>query len=145
MPWCCYILDPKNMRRTILPFALGIFCTFLFTSFLAVFLFHDIDPGATKRAAFLGLCVEGLFFGLFIVVPTLILTWLGLHLFGRRANSSQPNLALLLGVGLTVVQYPFEFAGRILVPRFNDAALSLYLVVAVVVCTAVFLWNSQKH
>lgn len=49
------------MRRTIPALTFSIFSTFLFVSFIAVYLFHDIDAGQTEQTAYIGLCIEGIF------------------------------------------------------------------------------------
>lgn len=75
-------------------------------------------------------------------IQSLILGILGRRLFRMRNASSRPKLALVLGVFLPILQYPWEFAGRIVTPKLEDSALSFYLIAAVVICTAVLLWDN---
>ena len=42
---------------------------------------------------------------------------------------------LFLGIGVTVVQYLWDFAGRAAVPKLADSSLALYLIVAIVLCS----------
>jgi len=133
------------MRRIIPNMALGIFCTCLFVSFISVYLFHDLDPGQTERTAYLGLCVEGAVFDLIVVGPTFLLTAVGLRLLSLRSHPSQAKLGLLLGVGVTAVQYPWELAGRLLARKYTDIFLWAYLLGAIMFCTTFLLWDSRKQ
>jgi hypothetical protein len=134
----------ENMRKTALSLALGMFCTLLFISFIAV-LFHDTDPGQSGWAAYFGLCAESVAFVLVIVAPTFVLIWLGLNLLKIRRYPPRPRLGLYLGIGVAAFQYPWEFTGRMLAPQFTDAFLSAYLVGAIIFCPAILLWDSRKQ
>jgi hypothetical protein len=52
-------------------------------------------------------------------------------------------LGLFLGVGVTAFQYPWDFAGRKVFPKFVDSSLSIYLAIAIVLCTVVLLRDNR--
>jgi hypothetical protein len=54
-------------------------------------------------------------------------------------------LGLMLGIGVTVFQYPWDFAGRRVFPKFADYSLSFYLVVAIALCTIVLLGDNFRQ
>lgn len=132
------------MRRSILFLMLGIFCTSLFIAAISVYVFHDVDHDQIGRwnEAFARLCVEGVLFTLTVAGPAWLLTLLGQRLFHLRDYSPRPKLGLFLGIGLTIFQYPWEFAGRKLFPRLADSFLSFYLIAAIVLCAIVLLRDS---
>jgi len=136
------------MRRSILLLVLGIFCTFLVVAAVSVYPFHDVDHDMIGdwNEAFAGLCAEGIVFTLIIGFPVWLLTLLGQHLFHLTGYSPRAKLGLLLGIGVTAFQYPWEFAARVELPKLADSALSFYLILAIVFCTVVLLRDnfSQK-
>jgi len=135
------------MLRSIRFLLLGIFCAFLSTVAISVYVFHDVDQDKIGHwnEAFAGLCVEGVLFTLVVGVPAWLLTLLGRQLFHLRDFSPRPMLALFLGIGVAVFQYPWEFAGRRLFPKLPDSFLVFYLAAAIVVCTVVLLCDSFKQ
>lgn len=135
------------MLRSLRFLLLGIFCAFLFTAAISVYVFHDVDQDKIGHwnEAFAGLCIEGVLFTLVVGVPAWLLTLLGRRLFRLRDFSPRPTLALLLGIGVAVFQYPFELAGRKLFPRLADSFLTFYLAAAIVVCTVVLLSDNFKQ
>jgi hypothetical protein len=126
---------------------LGIFCAFLFTAAVSVYIFHDVDQDMVGHwnEAFGELCFEGALFTLIVGVPSWLLILVGRHLFHLRGFSPRPILALLLGIGVTLAQYPWEFAGRRLFPKLADAFLSVYLIIAIIVCTVVLVHDNLKQ
>jgi hypothetical protein len=129
------------MRRAILSLVLGILFTAVCIAFVSVYIFHDVDASKVGHLndAFAGLCVEVVLLTLVIGGPVWVLTVLGRRFFRMRSASPRPKLALLLGIFVPILQYPWEFAGRIFIPKLEDSVLSCYLIVAIVVCTAVLL------
>jgi hypothetical protein len=129
------------MRRAIRSLVLGIFLTAVCIAFVSVYIFHDVDADKVGHLneAFAGLCNEVVLLTLVIGGPVWVLTVFGRRLFRMRSASPRSKLALLLGIFVTILQYPWELAGRIFVPKFEDFMLSFYLIAAVVVCTAVLL------
>jgi hypothetical protein len=126
---------------------LGIFCTALFTSAIAVYVFRDVaqDNIGHRTEAFAGLCAESVLFTLIVGGPVWLLTLLGRRLFHLRDYSPRAMLGLFLGIGLTMFQYPWEFAARKLFPKLAESALSFYLVVAIVLCTVVLLRDNFRQ
>jgi len=126
---------------------LGIFSTALVVSLFSVYVFHDVDKQMTDRwnEAFAGLCVEFLFFTAIIGGGVALLTFLGHQLLRLKGYSPRPRLCLYLGIGVTVLQYPWEFAGRVALPEFEDSSLSLYLIVAIVFCSVVLIRDSFRQ
>jgi hypothetical protein len=126
---------------------LGIFSTALFTSAIAVYVFRDVaqDNIGHRTEAFAGLCVESVLFTLVVGGPVWLLTLLGRRLFHLRDYSPRAMLGLFLGIGLTMFQYPWEFAARKLFPKLAESALSFYLMVAIVLCTVVLLRDNFRQ
>jgi hypothetical protein len=126
---------------------LGIFCGFLFDSVLSVYVFHDVDQDKINHLnqAFAGLYAEGVLFALMVGGAAGLLTLLGRYLFHLRGYFPRAELALFLGIGVAVFQYPWEFAGRIVFPQFGDFFLSFYLIVATVLCTVVLLRDNFRQ
>jgi hypothetical protein len=54
-------------------------------------------------------------------------------------------LGLLLGIGVTVFQYPWEFAARKELPKLSDSSLYSYLVVAIVLCSIVIVRDNFRQ
>jgi hypothetical protein len=117
-------------------------------SAISVYLFHDVDRDMIGHwnEAFIGLCVESTEFTLIVGAPVSLLTWLGRRLFRLTGYSPRAKLGLFLGIGVSVFQYPWEFAVRAGLPKFADFALYAYLIVAIILCTVVLLRDnfSQK-
>jgi hypothetical protein len=126
---------------------LGIFCTALFSSAISVYIFHDVDHDKIGHwnEAFAGLSTESVLFTLIVSVPVGLLTLLGRLLFHLRRYSPRAMLGLFLGVAVTALQYPWYFVGRKVFPKFADSFLSYYLVVAIVLCTAVLLRDNFRQ
>jgi len=135
------------MWRAIVFFMLGIFGTALVVSLFSVYVFHDVDKEMIGRwnEAFAGLCVEFVFFTPIIGGGVALLTFPGRHLLRLQGYSPRVKLCLFLGVGVTVLQYPWEFAGRIALPEFEDSFLSSYLIVAIVFCSVVIVRDNFKQ
>jgi hypothetical protein len=51
----------------------------------------------------------------------------------------------LLGVGVSALQYPWEFIGRLLFPKLSDFFLSLYLILAIIACAIVIIRVGVKQ
>jgi|SRR5271154_5834749 len=135
------------MRRSIFLLMLGILCSALLCAAISVYLFHDVDQDKIGHwnEAFAGLCSESIVFTLIIGIPVWLFTLLGRHLFHLTGYSPRAKLGLLLGTGVTVLQYPWEFAARLALPRLADSALSLYLIVAITSCTAILLCDNFRQ
>jgi len=125
---------------------LGIFSTALVVSLFSVYVFHDVDKEMIGRwnEAFAGLCVEFVFFTAIIGGGVAILTFLGRHLLRLKGYSPRPGMCLFLGIGVTVLQYPWEFAGRSAFLGLEDFSLCLYLIVAIVFCSIFIVRDSFR-
>lgn len=135
------------MRRAILLLMLGIFCTALFSSAVSVYMFHDVDKEMIGHwnEAFAGLCTESVLFTVIVGGGVALLTLLGRRLFHLKGYSPRSTLGFFLGVGVTVIQYPWDFVGRVAFPKLADFSLSLYLVVAIVLCAIVLVRDNFKQ
>jgi len=126
----------------------GIFCTFLLSGAVSVYIFHDVDKDMIGHSneAFVGLFEEGIFFTLLISGATALLVLLGRYLLKLNAYSPRGLLGLFLGIGLTAAQYPWDFLARKVFPNFSDILLVLYMIIAVIFCTVLLLYDnlSQK-
>src|ERR1700733_5486766 len=122
------------MLRSILSLTLGVFSTAILIAAISVYLFHDVDHDQIGRwnQAFAASCFESVLFTLIICGATALLTSLGRYLFHLRDHSPGTALGLFLGIGITVLQYPWDFIARRVFPRFADFSLFVYLVVAIV-------------
>jgi len=135
------------MRRSILLLTLGILCTFFVVAAISVYIFHDIDREMVGHLneAFTGLCAEGILFTLIISAPVWLLTFLGRHLFHLTGYSPRAKLSLLLGIGITAFQYPWEYLARLAIPRLVDSALSSYLIISIILCTVILLRDNLRE
>jgi len=135
------------MRRAILLFMLGVFCAALFGGAISVYIFHDVDKDAIGRwnEAFAGLCMEFVLFTLIIGAGVALLVFLGRTLFRLKGYSPRLKLVFPLGIGVSVLQYPWDFIGRALFPTLSDFFLALYLLVAIVVCAIVIVSDSFRQ
>ena len=132
-----YTPVPYDMWRAILLFMLGILCAALLSDAISVYIFHDVDKDMIGHwnEAFAGLCIEFVLFTLIVGGGVALLTLLGRQLLHLKGYSPRSKLAFFLGIGVTVVQYLWDFAGRAAVPKLADSSLALYLIVAIVLCS----------
>jgi len=54
-------------------------------------------------------------------------------------------LVLSLGIGVTLLQYPWDIVGRAALPKFADFSLSVFLVVAIILCSVVIVRDTFKQ
>jgi hypothetical protein len=135
------------MRRAILLLMLGLFCTALFSAAITVYIFHDVDKDKIGHwnEAFAGLCTESVLFAVVIGGGVALLTLLGRHIFHLKGYSPRAKLGLFLGIGVTVLQYPWDFVGRAAFPKLADSSLALYLIVAIVLCSIVIVRDNFRQ
>jgi hypothetical protein len=128
------------MWRAILLFMLGILCAALLGAAVSVYLFHDVDRDQIGHwnEAFAGLCIEFVLFTLIVGGGVAFLTFLGRQLFHLKGYSPRSRFSFFLGIGVAAIQYPWDFVGRMAFPKFADSSLSLYLIVAIILC-AIFI------
>jgi len=136
-----YTRLPYDMRRAILLFMLGVFCTALLTDAISVYAFHDVDKDKIGHwnEAYAGLCSESVLFTVIVGGGVALLTLLGRHHFHLKGYSPRSKLGLFLGIGVSVLQYPWDFVGRAAFPKLADFSLLLYLIVAIVLCSIVIV------
>jgi hypothetical protein len=125
----------------------GVFATAMFTNAVAVYLLHDVDADLIGRwnLAYWELAQEFVLFGLVITGFFVLLTWIGTLLFGLRDARKNAKLGLVLGISVTLIQYPTEFTVRKLTPHSSDAFLLWYLLLSPVCCAAIVLLNTRKR
>jgi hypothetical protein len=68
-----------------------------------------------------------------------VLTLLGRHLFHLGDYLPRLKLVFSLGVGITLLQFPWDFVSRAALPKLADASLTTFLIVAVVLCSIVIV------
>ena len=126
---------------------LGMFGTGLLNAAISVYLLHDVDKDMIGHwnEAFAGLCGEMVLFTLVIGAGVALLTWIGRLLFHLKGYSARAKLGLFLGIGVSIIQYPWDFAGRAAFPKFADTFLSVYLIVAILVCSIVIVHDSYRR
>ena|ERR1700722_2504274 len=135
------------MGRAILLFMLGILGTALFSAAISVYVFHDVDKGEIGHwnEAFAGLCIESVIFTLIVGGGVAILTLIGRPLLRLSNYSPRLKLVFSLGVGITLLQYPWDFVSRLALPNLADASLSAFLIVAIILCSAVILRDTFRQ
>jgi hypothetical protein len=135
------------MWQLTLRFFLGIFAAALFTNAAAVYLFHDVDADRVGKLnlAFWELTLEFLAFGLALAVIFFLTTWSGSLVLRLRDVPLNLKLAFILGVVVTVLQYPAEFAARVATGGSADAFQLAYLLSSPVFCGAIVLMNRYKR
>jgi len=74
-----------------------------------------------------------------------LLVFLGRTLFHLKGYPPRLKLVFPLGIGVSILQYPWDFIGRVLFPKLEDFSLSLYLLVAIVVCAIVIIRDSFRQ
>lgn len=136
-----------DMRRAILLLMLGILSTALLIAAITVYIFHDVDNDMIGHSneAFAGLCTESALFTVLIGGGVALLTLLGRRLFHLKGYSPRAKLGLFLGIGVTVLQYPWDFIGRAVFPKLADSSLALYLIVAIVLCSIVIVRDNFRQ
>jgi hypothetical protein len=135
------------MQQSTFLLILGTLCTSLLSSALSVYVFHDVDRDRMGHLneAFRALCGESLMFTIVFGAIVAVLTQLGNRLFHLSDYTPGSKLSCLLGIGVIVLQYPWDIAGRKLLPQFADSSLLVYLILAIFVCTAALLRDSYKQ
>jgi hypothetical protein len=126
---------------------LGVFCAALSIAAISVYVFHDVDKDMIGlwNEAFAGLCAEFVLFTMIVGGGVALLSWLGRHLFHLMGYSPRSKLGFFLGIGVSVLQYPWDFVGRVAFPKFADSSLFLYLIVAIVFCSVVIVRDNFKQ
>lgn len=135
------------MWRLASRFFLGVFAAAILTNAAAVYLLHDVDAAriGNLNLAYRELTLEFFAFGVVLTVIFFLMTWIGTLLFRLRNVPPNAKLALILGIVVTVFQYPAEFAVRKLAGNWADAFLLGYLLASPVCCAVVILLNSHKR
>lgn len=135
------------MWRALLLFMVGIFGAALFVSAVSVYALHDVDKEQVGHwnQAFEALCTEGVLFTLIVGGGVAVLTLFGRYLFHLNGYSPRLKLVFFLGVGVTLLQYPWDFASRVALPKLADASLSAFLVFAIVLCSIVFIRDASRQ
>lgn len=126
---------------------LGILCTALLGAAISVYIFHDVDRDMVGHwnDAFAGLCAEFVIFTVIVGGGVAILTLSGRLLFHLKGYSPRAKLGLFLGIGVSAIQYPWDFIGRAVFPRLADSSLALYLIVAIVFCSIVIVRDNFRQ
>jgi hypothetical protein len=135
------------MRRTTLFLVLGIFCTALLVDAIAVYLLHDVDHDMMGRLneAFLQLCFESFLFAAIVGGAAGLLATLGRFILRLRSYSPHGFRDFLLGIGVTIFQYVWEYSARAILPKRADLALSIYMIAAIALCTVVLLHETARQ
>src|ERR1700691_4432472 len=109
-------------------FFVGIFVAAMFTNAVAVYLLHDIDADRMGQLnfAYWELTLEFLAYSLLVAVCFFLLTWIGRMVFRLRDARLNPRLGFVLGMAVTLLQYPAELAVRRLSPAYTDTFLLGY-------------------
>ncbi len=136
------------MWRLASRFFLGILASAMVTNAAAVYLLHDVDADRIGKwnLAYWELTLEFFAFSLVLTVCFFLLTWVGTMAFGLLDVMPNLKLGFALGLAVTLIQYPAEFAVRKLTAgHFADAFLLGYLVLSPICCAAIILLDSHKR
>ena len=135
------------MWRLSSRFFIGIFAASVVTNAAAVYLLHDVDADRMGKLnlAYWELTLEFLAFSLVVAAFFFLATWIGTVAFGLRNVPINLKLGFVLGIALTLIQYPAEFILRKLAPAFSDAFLLGHLLLNPICCAAIVLLNSRKR
>jgi len=135
------------MWRLTSRFFLGVVAAATFTNAAAVYWLHDVEADRVGKLnlAYWELTLEFLAFGLVLAVIFFLVTWIGTLLFRLQDVPPNPKLAFPLGVVVTVLQYPAEFAVRLTTGGSADGFLLGYLLVSPVFCAVVILLNRHTR
>ena len=135
------------MRHLSARFFLGIFVAALITNAVGVYLLHDVDADRVGKLnlAYWELTLEFFAFSLVLSLIFFLLTWIGTLVFRLRDVPPSGELGFVLGIAVTLIQYPAEFAVRKLAANSADAFLLGYLLLSPVCCSAIVLLNSYKR
>jgi hypothetical protein len=120
----------------------------MFTNAVAVYLLHDVDADRIGKwsLAYWELTREFFVFGLVLTASFFLLTWIGTLLFGLRHVAPNLRLGLILGVAVTLLQYPAEYIVRELTAEHSaDTFLLGYIVLSPISCAAVVLVDAYKR
>ena len=135
------------MWRAISLFILGVFCAALFNAAVSVYILHDVAVEQTGHwnEAFASLCSESILFTVIIGGGVAVLTAVGRFVFRLSGYAPRWKLVLFLGIGVSLIQYPWDFVSRAVFPKLADASLFAYLIVAIVVCSCVFVGDALRQ
>ncbi len=135
------------MVRSVLLFILGLLSTAVAVAAISVYVFHDVDRDLAGQlnVAFRGLCTESILFALIVGCLAGIFAFVGMYIFRSTKFPPRTALSVALGVGIVLLQYPWEFTVRKASPQNAQAALSTYLIAAVVLSATVLLCDSVRQ
>jgi hypothetical protein len=136
------------MCRLTSRFFLGTFLAAVFTNAVSVYLLHDVDADRVGKLnlAYWELTLEFVAFGLILTVVFFLAAWIGNSVFHLRDVPPNLMLALVLGIAVTVLQYPAEFAIRKLSAEHSAGAFLLgYVLLSPIGCAAIVLFNNHKR
>jgi hypothetical protein len=136
------------MWRLTSRFFLGIFAAAIFTNAAAVYLLRDVDSDRVGKLnlAYGELTLEFVVYGLLLALIFFLFTWVGALVFHLRDISPSLKLGFTLGVVVTILQYPAEFAVRKLAAGDSaEAFLLLYLLFSPVCSAAIILADRHKR
>lgn len=126
---------------------LGILCAATFIAAVSVYAYHDVDKEQIGHwnETFAAQCIEGVLFTVTVGGGVAVLTLLGRQLFHLSGCFPRLKVVFLLGVDVSLLQYPWDFISRAALPRLADAALSAYLVVAIVLSSIVLVCDAFRQ
>jgi preprotein translocase subunit SecG len=135
------------MRRTLFFLFLAILVASILLSAMLVYLFQDVDRDQIGRlnSAFAGLCVESVLFALVIGGAVGLFAMLGKLMLRLQRSSPRARLGLWLGVGVVVCQHIGEIFVRKVLASLTDVYRGAYLIIAIIVCTAILLQDSYRQ
>jgi hypothetical protein len=120
----------------------------IFMNALSVYVLHDVDADRIGKLnlAYRELMEEFLLFAVVATAVFLLVVWLGSMVLRLGVATSGPRLAFILGAAVIVIQYPAEFAIRVMNRQHSSESFLLaYLLGAPVCCAAIVIWNARRR
>jgi hypothetical protein len=136
------------MWRLTSRFFLGTLASAMFTNAVAVYLLHDVDADRIGKwnLAYWELTREFFVFGLVVTILFFLLAWIGTLVFGLGHVAPNLRLGLILGIAVTLLQYPAEYIVRGLTAGHSaDTFLLGYIVLSPISCASVVLMDAHKR
>jgi hypothetical protein len=135
------------MWGLVLSFFRGICLSALLLSAVSVYVFHDVEKQLIGKwdLAFRGLVEEALLFAILVTLGTAVLTQIGRMVAGFRPAVPPTKLGFIVGASVGLVQYPFEFLVRKVADEHYDFWIHTYIVLAILVPSAVFIVACRKQ
>jgi hypothetical protein len=132
------------MLRSTLALFVGVFLACLITSLISVYLFHDVDLGKGASEALISISGEVLIFAILLGLVGGGIAAIGRRFFFKESTPLRLQKAFYVGFLVGIGQYAWDLTARTVFPGFGDLFLTLYIILALIVCTYFLLRGSES-